>query len=137
MALFGGDPSRVTLGGLFDGGASAHLHQISPQGRGLYGGIIAQSGTALNGFIEMMQSMIGGGINASRIMHVGQKVKSGPIFDAFKMLTFKDNSAIAYSPEYAPYYPEGLQHRNMGGLHLVPPKFVQWELDLMKFIANC
>ena len=56
MALFGGDPSRVTLGGLFDGGASAHLHQISPQGRGLYGGIIAQSGTALNGFIEMMKS---------------------------------------------------------------------------------
>ena len=56
VALFGGDPSRVTLGGLFDGGASAHLHQISPQGRGLYGGIIAQSGTALNGFIEMMKS---------------------------------------------------------------------------------
>ena len=56
MALFGGDPSRVTLGGLFDGGASAHLHQISPQGRGLYGGIIAQSGTALSGFIEMLKS---------------------------------------------------------------------------------
>ena len=56
VALFGGDPSRVTLGGLFDGGASAHLHQISPQGRGLYGGIIAQSGTALSGFIEMLKS---------------------------------------------------------------------------------
>ena len=56
IAHFGGDPSHITLGGLFDGGVSAHLHQISPQGGGLYNGVIAQSGTALSGFIEMLKS---------------------------------------------------------------------------------
>jgi carboxylesterase type B len=54
IALFGGDSERVTLAGSGDGAACAHMHQLSPHGRGLYSGIIAQSGTAISGYIEVL-----------------------------------------------------------------------------------
>ncbi len=44
----------MTLFGNSAGGSSAHLHQISPQGAGLYGNVIAQSGSALT-HIENMR----------------------------------------------------------------------------------
>ena len=88
-------------------------------------------------FIEMVQGMVGGGINASRVTHCPSKIKSGPIHEVFQMLVFKDDGPTVHSPEYAPYYPAGLQFRNMGALHLVPPKFIPWAIELMKFIMTC
>ena len=81
--------------------------------------------------------MIGGGINASRITHFPAKIKSGPIHEAFQLLIFKDNGVTVHSPEYAPYYPVGLKLSNIGGLHLVSPKFIAWAIELMKFIITC
>ncbi|KAJ8916723.1 hypothetical protein NQ315_013927 [Exocentrus adspersus] len=43
---FGGNPDKITLFGESAGGASAHFHMMSPLSRGLFHGVIAQSGTA-------------------------------------------------------------------------------------------
>ncbi|XP_053666854.1 esterase-5B-like [Anopheles marshallii] len=48
---FGGDPNRVTLAGFSAGGASVHLHYLSPMSRGLFQNGIAHSGTALNPWV--------------------------------------------------------------------------------------
>uniref|UniRef100_A0A182SSC7 Carboxylic ester hydrolase n=1 Tax=Anopheles maculatus TaxID=74869 RepID=A0A182SSC7_9DIPT len=48
---FGGDPARVTLVGFSAGGASVHLHYLSPMSRGLFQNGIAHSGTALNPWV--------------------------------------------------------------------------------------
>ncbi|XP_050074269.1 esterase-5B-like [Anopheles maculipalpis] len=48
---FGGDPRRVSLVGFSAGGASVHLHYLSPMSRGLFQNGIAHSGTALNPWV--------------------------------------------------------------------------------------
>jgi bile salt-stimulated lipase len=55
---FGGDPNKVTLFGQSSGAVSAHLHQISPQGAGLYRAIIAQSGSALSHMVEPLNRRV-------------------------------------------------------------------------------
>ncbi|XP_011306600.1 venom carboxylesterase-6 [Fopius arisanus] len=45
---FGGDPNRITIGGVSAGGASTHYHYLSPMSRGLFQGGISVSGTALD-----------------------------------------------------------------------------------------
>ncbi|XP_069988974.1 juvenile hormone esterase [Penaeus vannamei] len=44
---FGGDADRVTIFGESAGGASVHLHMLSPMSKGLFSGVIMQSGSAL------------------------------------------------------------------------------------------
>ncbi|ETN60432.1 carboxylesterase, beta esterase [Anopheles darlingi] len=53
---FGGDPERVTLAGFSAGGASVHLHYLSPMSRGLFQNGIAHSGTALNPWVLAEES---------------------------------------------------------------------------------
>uniref|UniRef100_A0A182QSA5 Carboxylic ester hydrolase n=1 Tax=Anopheles farauti TaxID=69004 RepID=A0A182QSA5_9DIPT len=53
---FGGDPKRVTLVGFSAGGASVHLHYLSPMSRGLFQNGIAHSGTALNPWVMVEDS---------------------------------------------------------------------------------
>ncbi|XP_035905875.1 esterase-5A-like [Anopheles stephensi] len=53
---FGGDPNRVTLVGFSAGGASVHLHYLSPMSRGLFQNGIAHSGTALNPWVMVEDS---------------------------------------------------------------------------------
>ena len=45
IAAFGGDPSKVTIGGQSAGGASTGIHILSPLSRGLFRGAIPQSGS--------------------------------------------------------------------------------------------
>ncbi|XP_018575847.1 esterase E4-like [Anoplophora glabripennis] len=45
--FFGGDKSKVTIFGQSAGGGSTHLHMISPLSKGLFRGVISQSGSAL------------------------------------------------------------------------------------------
>ncbi|CAG2064309.1 unnamed protein product [Timema podura] len=47
VVKFGGDPDRVTIFGGSAGAASVLLHMLSPMSRGLFHGVIAQSGTPL------------------------------------------------------------------------------------------
>ncbi|KAK9870530.1 hypothetical protein WA026_008094 [Henosepilachna vigintioctopunctata] len=46
IKYFGGDPKSVTLFGESAGGASANYHMLSPLSRGLFKGVISQSGTS-------------------------------------------------------------------------------------------
>lgn len=48
VEYFGGDPKRITLGGLSAGGASVHYHYMSPLSVGLFQRGVSMSGTALN-----------------------------------------------------------------------------------------
>nr|QIK02096.1 carboxylesterase 2 [Holotrichia parallela] len=45
---FGGNPKSVTIFGQSAGGASVHMHLLSPMSKGLFHRAIAQSGSALN-----------------------------------------------------------------------------------------
>ncbi|XP_071941153.1 cholinesterase-like [Antedon mediterranea] len=47
IAAFNGDPNNITLFGQSAGGASVHLHILSPLSRGLFQRAIMESGTAL------------------------------------------------------------------------------------------
>lgn len=47
IGYFGGNPSSITLTGLSAGGASVHLHFLSPLSKGLFKGGISLSGNAL------------------------------------------------------------------------------------------
>ncbi|KAL3282168.1 hypothetical protein HHI36_005363 [Cryptolaemus montrouzieri] len=48
IKYFGGDPSSVTLFGESAGAVSAHYHIFSPMSKGLFHGVISQSGTVFN-----------------------------------------------------------------------------------------
>ncbi|XP_071439111.1 esterase E4-like [Hetaerina americana] len=48
IALFGGDPIRITIFGNSAGAASVHFHLLSPLSKGLFNRAISQSGSALN-----------------------------------------------------------------------------------------
>ncbi|XP_034250349.1 venom carboxylesterase-6-like isoform X2 [Thrips palmi] len=48
ISNFGGDPKKVTISGESAGGASVHLHMMSPMSKGLFSSAICESGVALN-----------------------------------------------------------------------------------------
>ncbi|CAG7821889.1 unnamed protein product [Allacma fusca] len=48
--MFGGDPKRITLVGQSAGGASVHLHMLSPMSRPYIHAAVSMSGTAFNNF---------------------------------------------------------------------------------------
>jgi bile salt-stimulated lipase len=47
VQYFGGNSDSITLTGMSAGGASVHIHYLSPKSRGLFHRGISQSGTSL------------------------------------------------------------------------------------------
>ncbi|XP_063223204.1 venom carboxylesterase-6-like isoform X2 [Bacillus rossius redtenbacheri] len=85
IAVFGGDAGSVTLMGMSAGGASVHLHYLSPLSRGLFHRGISVSGTALCPWVlaeslrakaELMAAALGCSVASSR--HVVDCLSSRP-----------------------------------------------------------
>lgn len=57
IAAFGGDPKQVTITGFSAGGASVHLHYMSPLSFGLFAKGISHSGCALNPWVFQENAM--------------------------------------------------------------------------------
>jgi bile salt-stimulated lipase len=53
VEYFGGNPDSVTISGMSAGGASVHIHYLSPRSKGLFHRGISQSGTALCPWVLM------------------------------------------------------------------------------------
>ncbi|KAI1171511.1 alpha/beta-hydrolase [Nemania sp. FL0916] len=47
IKVFGGDPENVTIGGASSGGASVHIHRVSPLSKGLFSKAICESGPGI------------------------------------------------------------------------------------------
>ncbi|GJQ74843.1 Est-6 [Trypoxylus dichotomus] len=54
---FSGNPNSITLSGMSAGGSSVHIHNISPLSQGLFHRSIIQSGTALNSWVLVENSL--------------------------------------------------------------------------------
>ncbi|CAK7227540.1 hypothetical protein SBRCBS47491_006604 [Sporothrix bragantina] len=72
IAAFGGDPAAVTLGGQSAGGASVGLHLLSPLSRGLFRGVINQSG-----FRDPRDPLLGGLSPAYRLKERAEREGDG------------------------------------------------------------
>ncbi|KAJ3644894.1 hypothetical protein Zmor_022594 [Zophobas morio] len=57
VKYFGGNPDSITVFGMSAGGASTHIHYLSPKSRGLFHRAMSQSGTALNPWVLMEQPL--------------------------------------------------------------------------------
>ncbi|KAL3282161.1 hypothetical protein HHI36_005356 [Cryptolaemus montrouzieri] len=55
IRYFDGDPEKVTVFGNSAGATCSHLHMVSPLSKGLFHGVIAESGTLLNHWIVIPQ----------------------------------------------------------------------------------
>lgn len=76
--LFGGDSSKITLTGNSAGGASVHLHLMSPMSKGLFNRGISQSGTALMPWVMTENSLekakqIAAALNCSTESNIAMK----------------------------------------------------------------
>ncbi|XP_022905788.2 juvenile hormone esterase-like [Onthophagus taurus] len=56
IEYFGGDPDQVTIYGQSAGGASVHLHVLSPQSKGLFSKAIMQSGVGTSPWVTGVQN---------------------------------------------------------------------------------
>ncbi|XP_025830539.1 venom carboxylesterase-6-like [Agrilus planipennis] len=56
IEAFGGNPESITISGMSAGGASVHIHYLSPLSEGLFNRGISQSGTALNPWVLVENS---------------------------------------------------------------------------------
>ncbi|XP_063830880.1 esterase FE4-like [Ostrinia nubilalis] len=64
IRAFGGDPDNVTIFGESAGGASVALHVLSPMSKGLFHKAIAQSGSALSGFVFQFDQVLQASLHA-------------------------------------------------------------------------
>ena len=88
-------------------------------------------------FLETMQKMVGGGISAAKSQYCpASKVNSSSATNLFETLVFRDDGSVTIPSDYMQYYPNGLQHCNTGGLHLIPPNLIPWAIELFRFIVN-
>ncbi|KAJ8032062.1 Acetylcholinesterase [Holothuria leucospilota] len=55
LRTFGGDPNKVTIGGVSAGSASVGFHTLSPGSKGLFRNAVMQSGTPLDNWITNRQ----------------------------------------------------------------------------------
>lgn len=58
IEAFGGDPDNVTIMGASAGGASAHMHMMSPASRGLFQRVAAMSGLATAPYNQLQDNPI-------------------------------------------------------------------------------
>ncbi|CRL06415.1 CLUMA_CG019612, isoform A [Clunio marinus] len=78
IEAFNGDPTKVTIVGYSAGGASVHLHYMSPLSEGLFNNGISHSGCALNPWVMME--------NGKEKAHQVAKILNCPIDNHQKML---------------------------------------------------
>jgi carboxylesterase type B len=105
IALFKGNPEKITLTGFSAGGASVHLHHLSKACHGLFNNAIAHSGTALDPWV-MQRKPVEKFIKVAEILGCGDKdtvhkdivkcLKTKPAADIVR--TVKEFQPFLYNP---------------------------------------
>uniref|UniRef100_A0A182N7U2 carboxylesterase n=2 Tax=Anopheles dirus TaxID=7168 RepID=A0A182N7U2_9DIPT len=119
---FGGDPNRVTLVGFSAGGASVHLHYLSPMSRGLFQNGIAHSGTALNPWV-MVEGSARKTKQIARALGCSGEESSAAILACLRQCTAEDivrQVPFLLDYLYNPFSPLGVVVEKQGKLNRRP-----------------
>ncbi|XP_014273021.1 carboxylic ester hydrolase [Halyomorpha halys] len=112
IAAFGGNPNSVTIAGISAGGASCHLHLLSPLSKGLFKGAICMSGVSLSPWVisrtskekaVVLADQLGCPTNDTKVMvKCLQKRPADHIVALTKYFWFTKASSIPFSPVVEP-----------------------------------
>ena len=88
------------------------------------------------GMVSQMQRMVGAAVAKAFAKFCPSKRKDDTLFRLLSCIAIKHDDAIQNKEYLDIWYPDVLRNENMGKLHLIDPKFVEWASKLMVFSVN-
>ena len=89
-----------------------------------------------DGMKAQMHRMVGAAIPKAIDKFCPAERQDEPVFRLLKSLSIKHKDALNDAEYLANWYPDALRNENMGNLHLINPRFVEWASKISVFSVN-